>query len=70
MLFAGDHPRLCATCRHAGPSPGDAEALLCRGKKPVTPEHSCSRYRYDPLKRQPPPPPELSGSYTPEDFSL
>ena len=66
-LFSGEHPRLCATCRHAVERD---DALFCGGKTPVEPEHHCFRYRYDPLKRRVPPPPELGRNYTPEDFKL
>lgn len=70
MLFSGEHTPACATCRRASPALTASDQLLCRGKTLLSPDHSCRRYQYDPLKRQPPPPPELAGNYSPEDFIL
>ena len=42
-------------CRHHGVMPGG---------------ESCGKFQYDPLKRVPPPPVQLRGGYSPDDFKL
>ena len=46
---------ICLYCEYVSTvtSENGEEALLCRGKKAVEPDHSCFRFRYDILKRIP-----------------
>lgn len=60
MLFRKNVARFCAYCRHAGKA--DETHMLCAKKGFVSCEDSCSRFRYDPLKRTPP-------RYSAKDFS-
>ena len=44
---------ICLYCEHASCTENEEATLLCRGKKIVSPDHSCFRFRYDIFKRTP-----------------
>ncbi len=59
----------CAYCRKG--KTVDPETVLCRKKGVTAPEDACPAFRYDPLKRVPPPHVSLNLSQIRnEDFSL
>lgn len=51
MLFRKNVERVCSLCVHAGQTCG--EQMLCAKRGFVSPDGSCRRFRYDPLKRVP-----------------
>ena len=51
MLFRKNVERVCSLCVHAGQTCG--EQMLCAKRGFVSPDGSCRRFRYDPLKRTP-----------------
>ncbi|MBQ1371776.1 MAG: hypothetical protein IIY70_02475 [Oscillospiraceae bacterium] len=51
MLFRKNVERVCSLCAHAGQTCG--EQMLCAKRGFVSPDGSCRRFRYDPLKRIP-----------------
>ena len=51
MLFRKKVEKLCTYCVHAGQASGDH--MICKKKGFVAMDHSCWRFRYDPLKRKP-----------------
>jgi hypothetical protein len=58
----------CAYCRH-GATIGENE-VACYYKGVMDGSYRCRRFRYDPLRRVPPPPAQLRRDYKPEDFTL
>lgn len=60
----------CAYCRWAAPLEG--EEMICEKKGVVPAAGHCFRFRYDPLRRIPPRPPEPPdfSRFDGEDFSL
>ena len=69
MLFQKDIEPRCAYCQRGAQLEDDK--ILCVRKGVVSPGSSCRRFKYDPLKRVPPPPvlPDFS-KLKDEDFSL
>ena len=67
-LFGKKISPACAHCAESFVNP-DAGALLCLRGGAVDPDHSCKKYRYDPLKRVPARPIPL-GNYDKSDFEL
>lgn len=51
MLFRKKVERSCSYCAHAGQVAGGR--MICTKKGFVSPDSSCRRFRYDPLKRKP-----------------
>ncbi len=58
----------CAYCLHSIPT-GDAETLLCKHKGVASPEGSCKKFVYDPLKRVPQRPATLP-EFSADEFKL
>lgn len=58
----------CSLCEYGRPSP-DAAAVLCVKRGVMLPDSSCKKFKYDPIKRQPPAKQKLP-AYAPEDFRL
>ena len=54
MLFQKDIEPRCAYCQRGAQLEDDK--ILCVKKGVVSPGGSCRRFKYDPLKRVPPPP--------------
>ncbi len=54
-----DIPECCEYCRFAS-AVSVTEDMLCEKKGIVSPEYVCRKFVYDPLKRVPRKPPELS----------
>lgn len=68
-LFKKDIDPMCVYCAHSS-SVSDTE-VLCKKKGIQSPTSSCKRFRYDPLRRQPPRPKKVDfSSFSPEDFKL
>ncbi|MEQ2456731.1 hypothetical protein [Flavonifractor hominis] len=69
MLFQKDIEPRCAYCERG--TQLDEDKILCSKKGVVSPGSSCRSFRYDPLKRVPPPPvvPDFS-RLKDEDFTL
>ncbi len=68
-LFRKDIEPRCAYCSR-GFQLNDRE-VMCVKRGVVGVEDSCSKFRYDPLKRTPPRPVSLeTGRLRPEDFSI
>ena len=69
MLFQKDIEPRCAYCQRGAQLEDDK--ILCVKKGVVSPGGSCRRFKYDPLKRVPPPPvlPDIS-KLKDEDFYL
>ena len=69
MLFRKDIEPRCAYCERG--TQLDEDKILCSKKGVVSPGSSCRSFRYDPLKRVPPPPvvPDFS-RLKDEDFTL
>lgn len=69
MLFRNDMDPRCAYCAKGNPI-SDRE-VLCPRKGVVASEFSCSRFKYDPLRRIPPRPVKLETSRLKDtDFSI
>ena len=69
MLFKKDIEPRCAYCKRGAVL--DEERVMCMKKGVVSAADSCSRFKYDPLKRVPPRPAALNTSKLSEaDFSL
>lgn len=69
MLFRKDIEHICRYCVHS--SELNEEQLFCLKTGIVTPNHTCRRFSYDPLKRVPPQPAPLNfDRFSEEDFSL
>ncbi len=51
MLFSKEIPPRCAYCQRA--SQWEREQVLCVKRGVMREEDSCSKFRYDPLKRTP-----------------
>lgn len=69
MLFRKDIEPRCAYCQRGARI--DQEQVICVKRGIVSPEDHCARFRYDPLKRTPPRPAQLSTQQlSQEDFSL
>ena len=69
MLFKKDIEPRCAYCKRGAVL--DEERVMCMKKGVVSAADSCSRFKYDPLKRVPPKPiaPKFS-HLSEEDFKL
>ncbi len=69
MLFRKDQPHCCSCCAHS--TKLNEDQMLCTKRGPVSTQHSCRKFTYDPLKRIPvkKKAPDFS-SYDEEDFSL
>lgn len=67
-IFRRNIEPACAYCLRANPV--DAEHLLCRKRGIVPATASCRAFRYDPLRRIPPKPAVLRGTFTAADFTL
>ena len=69
MLFRKDIEPQCAYCKRG--SPVSETEVMCLKKGIVAADGSCRSFRYDPLKRVPPPPvaPDFS-RLKDEDFTL
>ena len=69
LLFNAKIEPLCAYCKRG--KTVDGKTILCRKKGVMAPEDSCPAFRYDPLKRVPPPRASLDLSrFRDEDFTL
>ncbi|MGI6498346.1 MAG: hypothetical protein ACOX0U_05935 [Oscillospiraceae bacterium] len=69
MLFRKEIEPRCIYCVKGTPTGEGRVACVKRGI--VSAAYHCRSFRYDPLRRTPPPPvPPLSRSFSPEDFSL
>lgn len=69
MLFRKKIPRSCSYCRY-GTNIND-EQILCAKRALVDINHSCRKFRYDPLKRVPPKMKALNlQKYDDVDFTL
>lgn len=69
MLFQKKIEPHCAYCQRG--TELDEEKILCAKRGVVDRAGHCRAFRYDPLKRVPPPPPSLDlGSLKDEDFTL
>ena len=69
MLFQKKIEPRCAYCQRG--TQLDEEKVLCVRRGVVSLAGSCRAFRYDPLKRVPPPPPSLDLSgLKDEDFTL
>lgn len=69
MLFKKDIEPRCAYCKRCAVL--DEDRILCIKKGVMSASGSCSRFRYDPLKRVPPKPLHADFSrLREEDFSL
>ena len=51
MIYDKDIDRICAFCLQGRELSDDL--ILCRRCGPVTPDHSCRKFEYDPLLRKP-----------------
>lgn len=67
-LFGNKIKPACAYCAE-GALQAEGGGVLCSRSGIVPPEHSCKKFKYDPLKRIPPRPLPL-GSYDESDFAL
>lgn len=67
-LFGNRIQEACIYCEYSYPS-GRDDALLCFKKGIVKTDHSCSKFRYDPLMRVPRLPRELE-TFSDGDFTL
>ena len=69
VLFNNKIEPQCAYCRRG--KSVDKDTVLCRRKGVMAPEDACPAFRYDPLKRVPPPKASLDLSrFQDEDFTL
>ena len=69
LLFNDNMEPQCAYCRRG--KTVDGKTVLCRKKGVMPPEGSCPSFRYDPLKRVPPPRVSLDLTrFRDEDFTL
>lgn len=64
-----DYPKACRYCE-TGRLSFDGAAVLCHRKGVLSPDDACSRFVYDPLKREPKRPAAPAAHFQPEDFSL
>ena len=70
MLFRKDIEKNCSYCTHSAKTMESAY-LICSKKGIVPCDHSCRRFKYDPLKRIPlKQKPEDFSKYDDVDFSL
>lgn len=69
MLFRRDIDPYCVYCAH-GNKLNDRE-VMCIKQGVVTPDYSCRKFQYDPLKRTPPKPARLDlTNISDDDFKL
>lgn len=68
MLFQKKIEPRCAYCQRG--TELDEEKILCAKRGVVDRAGHCRAFRYDPLKRVPPPPSLDLGSLKDEDFTL
>lgn len=54
----GDEDRICAKCEHGTPL-FTGDGVICRKRGIVKPTAHCRRFRYDPLKRDIRPMPQM-----------
>jgi hypothetical protein len=70
MLFRKDIEKSCSYCAYAAKS-ADSSVVLCSKKGTVSVDHSCRKFKYDPLKRVPfKGKPKDFSQYDDVDFSL
>ena len=67
-IFRRDIAPACAYCTRANPL--DDTRMTCRKRGIVPQTGSCRAFRYDPLRRIPPKPAILRGTFSPADFNL
>ena len=67
-LFRQDIEPRCAYCSRANVL--NEHSMSCRKRGIVPMTGSCRAFRYDPLRRVPPRPAALRGTFTDADFSL
>lgn len=67
-MFDKEIRKCCAYCQHS--QPFDERTVLCRKQGPVTPDHKCFRFRYDPLQREPAPIPKMKKPKNGMNFDL
>ena len=68
MIFRKQIDPRCAYCAQ-GRTLSEREAA-CRFRGVTPASAHCERFRYDPIKRVPPPPVQLRGGYSPDDFRI
>lgn len=68
LLRKNIEPR-CIYCAH-GDALADGVRVLCRRRGVVDGAEHCRAFLYDPLRRVPPKPAAIRGSFTSADFSL
>ena len=68
LLNKKDIPPACEYCSRGSCAP-DGRTVLCPRKGVMQKKSSCSRFHYDPLKRQPKLPNQLP-QFDPSDFEL
>ena len=67
-LFRPEIEPHCVYCQRAVPL--DDSQMMCRKRGVVPSGSACRAFRYDPLRRVPPKPATLRGSFTDADFTL
>ncbi|MBQ9535526.1 MAG: hypothetical protein IJU78_06775 [Clostridia bacterium] len=68
MLYDKNIRKICAFCFFGQDFSQDA--ILCSKCGPVSPEHHCRRFKYDPLRRRPAAPAALKTDFSKADFDL
>jgi len=68
MIFRKKIEPRCAYCKESRTLSEREAACRYKGVVPLT--ASCAKFRYDPMKRVPPPPVQLRGGYSPDDFKI
>ncbi|MCB6366221.1 hypothetical protein LI291_08560 [Intestinibacillus massiliensis] len=68
ILFRKNIEPRCAYCAHAGPL--DDERATCKRRGIVSMDDHCRCFKYDPLRRVPPKPAVLRGTFSADDFLL
>jgi hypothetical protein len=68
MIFRKKIEPRCAYCTHCRVL--TEREVACRYRGVVPASAYCGRFRYDPIKRIPPPPVQLRGGYSPDDFRI
>ncbi len=68
MLFDKNVRKICAFCRHG--QDFDDDVVLCKKCGPVSSEHHCRKFVYDPIRRDPPRPLILRKPSSEDAFKL
>ena len=68
MIYDKQIDRICAFCQRGEPLTDDL--ILCHRCGPVTLDHSCRKFVYDPLRRKPILTELPKSRVTPEEFKL